>query len=148
MYDFHDSTDALKFWTEKWAINKTFLFFIWFWWKLVKLYSYVPNGVYTRLLFFSKFCTVYTFDRHYTFNKNLYHFLIFTKFYKIVIKNWNNGMENWSGTYFIHFSSEKSLKSSLYANISLWKIPPICLFGQFQPYTFIFSLEFPKLYVY
>ena len=37
MYDFHDSTNALKFWTEKQAINKTFLFFIWFWWKLVKL---------------------------------------------------------------------------------------------------------------
>ena len=35
MYDFHDSTDTLKFWTEKWAINKTFLFFIWFWWNLV-----------------------------------------------------------------------------------------------------------------
>ena len=28
MYDFHDSTDTLKFCTEKWAINKTFLFFI------------------------------------------------------------------------------------------------------------------------
>ena len=27
MYDFHDSTDTLKFWTEKQAINKTFLFF-------------------------------------------------------------------------------------------------------------------------
>ena len=25
MYDFHDSTDTLKFWTEKRAINKTFL---------------------------------------------------------------------------------------------------------------------------
>ena len=37
MYDFHDSTDTLKFWTEIWAINKTFLFFIWFWWNLVKL---------------------------------------------------------------------------------------------------------------
>ena len=22
MYDFHDSTDTLKFWTEEWAINK------------------------------------------------------------------------------------------------------------------------------
>ena len=37
MYNFHDSTDTLKFWTEKRAINKTFLFFIWFWWNLVKL---------------------------------------------------------------------------------------------------------------
>ena len=37
MYDFHNSTDTLKFWTEKRAINKTFLFFIWFWWNLVKL---------------------------------------------------------------------------------------------------------------
>ena len=37
MYDFHNSTDTLKFWTEKWTINKTFLFFIWFWWNLVKL---------------------------------------------------------------------------------------------------------------
>ena len=37
MYDFHDSTDTLKFWTEKRAINKTFLFFIWFWWNLMKL---------------------------------------------------------------------------------------------------------------
>ena len=27
MYDFYDSTDALKFLTEKQAINKTFLFF-------------------------------------------------------------------------------------------------------------------------
>ena len=27
MYDFHNSTDTLKFWTEKRAINKTFLFF-------------------------------------------------------------------------------------------------------------------------
>ena len=26
MYDFHDSTDTLKFWTEKWAISKTFSF--------------------------------------------------------------------------------------------------------------------------
>ena len=33
MYDFHNSTDTLKFWTEKRAINKTFLFFIRFWWK-------------------------------------------------------------------------------------------------------------------
>ena len=37
MYDFHNSTDTLKFWTEKRTINKTFLFFIWFWWNLVKL---------------------------------------------------------------------------------------------------------------
>ena len=28
MYDFHDSTDTLKFWTQKRAINKTFLFSI------------------------------------------------------------------------------------------------------------------------
>ena len=40
MYDFHDSTDTLKFWIEKRAIIKTFLFFIWFWWNLAKLYSY------------------------------------------------------------------------------------------------------------
>ena len=26
MYDFHDSIDTLKFWTEKLATNKTFLF--------------------------------------------------------------------------------------------------------------------------
>ena len=26
MYDFHDSTDTLKFWTEKRAINRTFFF--------------------------------------------------------------------------------------------------------------------------
>ena len=37
MYDFHNATDTLKFWTEKRAINKTFLFFIRFWWNLVKL---------------------------------------------------------------------------------------------------------------
>ena len=35
MYDVHNSTDTFKFWTEKQAINKTFLFFIRFWWKLV-----------------------------------------------------------------------------------------------------------------
>ena len=28
MYDFHNSTDTLKFGTEKQAINKTFLFFL------------------------------------------------------------------------------------------------------------------------
>ena len=38
MYDFHNSTDTLKFWTEKRAIDQTFLFSIWFWWNLVKLY--------------------------------------------------------------------------------------------------------------
>ena len=27
MYNFHDSTDTLKFWTEKQAINKTFFVF-------------------------------------------------------------------------------------------------------------------------
>ena len=27
MYDFHSSTDTWKFWTEKWAISKTFLDF-------------------------------------------------------------------------------------------------------------------------
>ena len=37
MYDFQNSTDTLKFWTEKWTIKKTFLFFIWFWWNVVKL---------------------------------------------------------------------------------------------------------------
>ena len=37
MYDFHNFTDTLKFWTEKWDINKTFLVFIRFWWNLVKL---------------------------------------------------------------------------------------------------------------
>ena len=37
MYDFHNSTDTLKFWTGKRAICKTFLFFIRFWWNLVKL---------------------------------------------------------------------------------------------------------------
>ena len=26
MYDFHNSTDTLKFWTEKWAINKKNVF--------------------------------------------------------------------------------------------------------------------------
>ena len=36
MYNFHDSTDTLKFWTEKRAINRKILFFIWFWWNLVK----------------------------------------------------------------------------------------------------------------
>ena len=38
LYDFHNSTDTLKFWTEKRAINKTFLLFILFWYNLVKLY--------------------------------------------------------------------------------------------------------------
>ena len=37
MYDFHDSTDTLKFWTEKRAINNKKLFFFRFWWNLVKL---------------------------------------------------------------------------------------------------------------
>ena len=37
MYDFHNSTDTLKFSTDKRAINKTFLFFIRFSWNLVKL---------------------------------------------------------------------------------------------------------------
>ena len=37
MYDFHNSSDTLKYWTEKWAINKTFLFFIWSWWNMAKL---------------------------------------------------------------------------------------------------------------
>ena len=27
MYNFHNSTDTLKFWTEKWAITKTFFVF-------------------------------------------------------------------------------------------------------------------------
>ena len=27
MYDFHNSTDTFKFWTEKWAIHKTFFVF-------------------------------------------------------------------------------------------------------------------------
>ena len=27
VYDFYNSTDTLKFWTEKWAINKTFFVF-------------------------------------------------------------------------------------------------------------------------
>ena len=44
MYDFHNSTDTLKFWTEKWAINKTFLFFIRLWWNLVKLYNTLTHG--------------------------------------------------------------------------------------------------------
>ena len=38
MYDFHNSTDTLKFWTEKRSINKTFLFFTRFCWNLVKLW--------------------------------------------------------------------------------------------------------------
>ena len=47
MYDFHDSTDTLKFWTEKIAINKTILFFIWFWWNLVKL-LHIGNYNFTK----------------------------------------------------------------------------------------------------
>ena len=34
---YRNFTDTLKFWTEKRAINKTFLFFNWFWWNWVKL---------------------------------------------------------------------------------------------------------------
>ena len=40
MYDFHNSTDTLKFWTETWAFNKTFMFFIRFWWNLVHMGDY------------------------------------------------------------------------------------------------------------
>ena len=38
-------------------------------------------AIYIRLFFFGKFCTVYMFDRHYTFNKNLNYFF---NFYKIL----------------------------------------------------------------
>ena len=44
MYNFHNYT--LKLWTEKRGINKTFLFFIQFWWNLLKLY--LP--MYTKIL--------------------------------------------------------------------------------------------------
>ena len=37
MYDFHDSTDTLKFWTEKQTINKKYIVFHLIWWNLVKL---------------------------------------------------------------------------------------------------------------
>ena len=38
MYDFHNSTDTLKFWTEKHDINKNLLFFIKIRWKTKKFY--------------------------------------------------------------------------------------------------------------
>ena len=83
-------------------------------------------AIYIRLFFFGKFCTIYTFDRHYTFNKNLNYFF---NFYKIVIKNSNNDMENWSGTYFIHFSSKKALNQVFIPIFHCEKYPPICLLG-------------------
>ena len=48
MYDFHDSTDTLKFWTEKCAINKTFVFHL----ILMKLGEVVIIHVYYN---FTKF---------------------------------------------------------------------------------------------
>ena len=49
MYDFHDSTDTLKFFTEKWAINKPFFVFHLI---LMKLGEVVVNHVYYN---FTKF---------------------------------------------------------------------------------------------
>ena len=48
MYDFHDSTDTLKFWTEKRAINKTFFVFH---------------------LILMKFCEIVVHMSNYNFNK-------------------------------------------------------------------------------
>ena len=51
MYDFHDSTDTLKFWTEKWAINKKiFVFHL----ILMKLVEVVVIHVYYNLPSFIK----------------------------------------------------------------------------------------------
>ena len=48
MYDFHNSTDSLKFWTEKRAINKTFLFFIRLLIKLGEIVVHMGNYNFTK----------------------------------------------------------------------------------------------------
>ena len=52
MYDFHNSTDTLKFWTEKWAINnKTFFVFHLILMKLGEIVFVVHMDIYN----FTKF---------------------------------------------------------------------------------------------
>ena len=48
MYDFYDSTDTLKFWTEKRAINKTFLFFHPILMKLGEIVVHMDNYNFTK----------------------------------------------------------------------------------------------------
>ena len=68
-------------------------------------------AIHIRLFFFSKFCTVYMFDRHYTFIKSLI----------------------------------KSLLKSTFINIYSYYVR---LFGKLLIYTFMISLECPRVYVY
>ena len=48
MYDFHDSTDTLKFWTEKWAINNTFFVFHPILMKLGEIVVHMDNYNFTK----------------------------------------------------------------------------------------------------
>ena len=49
MYDFHNSTDALKFWTEKWAFNKTFFVFHLILMKLGEVVVHMDNYNFTKI---------------------------------------------------------------------------------------------------
>ena len=48
MYDFHNSTDTFKFWTEKRAINKTFVFFLPNLMKLGEIVVHTDNYNFTK----------------------------------------------------------------------------------------------------
>ena len=48
MYDFHNSSDTLKFSTERWAINKTFLFFHLILMKLGEVVVHIGYYNYTK----------------------------------------------------------------------------------------------------
>ena len=50
MYDIHDSTDTLKFWTEKRAINKTFFVFHPILMKLGEIEVYMDNYNFTKFI--------------------------------------------------------------------------------------------------
>ena len=48
MYDFHNFADILKFWTEKWAINKTFFVFHPILMKLGEIVAHMDNYNFTK----------------------------------------------------------------------------------------------------
>ena len=48
MYDFHNSTDTLEFWTEKRAIDKTFLVFYLILMKLGEIVVHMGNYNFTK----------------------------------------------------------------------------------------------------
>ena len=108
MYDFHNSTDTLKFWTEKQAINKTFFIFHPILMKLGEIVVHMDYYNFTK------------FQQNQMKNKKV---LLIARF---SVQNFKVSVESWKSYIVRYVCWEKMQKKSMFIPVlEDWIIPMI-----------------------